>query len=119
MWPEYAKLWDYHHKTPLVPITYEDFEHLSYQDNYFDMVHCVNALDHTVDARQALSELERVCKPGGWIYLRHAPDQKKHYGGMHRFDASTSGFDNGTELVPLDGYDVHLAGDLIVATKQK
>lgn len=92
MQPEYEKLWRQHGKTPLIPVTYEDFEQLSYADESFDVVHCANALDHTDDALQALLELQRICKRGGWIYLRHAPDQMKRYRGMHRWNIS---YDNG------------------------
>lgn len=86
MQPEYQKFWEYHKKTPIVPVTYEDFENLSYDDESFDVVHCVNAIDHTENADKALAEVERVCKRGGWVYLRHSPDQMTEYGGMHRWN---------------------------------
>jgi ubiquinone/menaquinone biosynthesis C-methylase UbiE len=83
---EYDALWAEHNATPIIPIEYQDMENLTYSDNFFDIVHCVNALDHTLDAKKALKEMIRVCKPGGWIYLRHLPDQKKACRGMHAWD---------------------------------
>jgi ubiquinone/menaquinone biosynthesis C-methylase UbiE len=83
---EYDALWKEYNVTPVIPIEYQDMENLTYSDNFFDIVHCVNALDHTLDAKKALKEMIRVCKPGGWIYLRHSPDQMKKYRGMHAWD---------------------------------
>jgi len=83
---EYAPLWEQYDVTPVVEIEYQDMEHLTYPDGFFDIVHCVNALDHTIDARGALQEMFRVCKRGGWIYLRHKPDQRKKWRGMHEWD---------------------------------
>lgn len=82
--PEYvAELAKNNIKT-IVPLEYQDMEHLTYPDEFFDIVHCVNALDHTADPKLALKEMFRVCKKGGWIYLRHYLKQIKH-GGMHRW----------------------------------
>ncbi len=81
--PEYEKLWKAHGANPIVPVEYADMENLPYPDESFDIVHCVNALDHTKDANKALSELTRICRTGGWIYLRHSSNQKKRFGGHH------------------------------------
>ncbi|OHA15778.1 MAG: hypothetical protein A3A10_00045 [Candidatus Tagabacteria bacterium RIFCSPLOWO2_01_FULL_42_9] len=83
---EFASLWKEHNAIPVIPVEYQNIEHLAYPDNFFDIVHCVNALDHTLNPKQALKEILRVCKPGGWIYLRHSPDQMKKYRGMHAWD---------------------------------
>ncbi len=84
LWPEYAAYWG--DKTPLVPIEYQDMEHLTYPDNTVDIVHCRNAVDHTPNPLAAIEEMKRVCKPGGWVYMAHAPGQKTRYGGMHSVD---------------------------------
>jgi SAM-dependent methyltransferase len=89
LWPEYKKYWKHHNKYPIVPIEYQDMEHLTYPDNFFDIVHCVNAVDHTPNLYQAIKEMKRVCKLGGWLYLRHSPGQKTRYGGMHYWDYET------------------------------
>ncbi len=83
---EYAPLWKKYNATPVVPVEYQDMEHLTYPDGFFDIVHCVNALDHTLDARQALKEMLRVCKKCGWIYLRHFPNQRSKLRGMHAWN---------------------------------
>lgn len=120
---EYQKFWEHHNKTPIIPVVYQDFEDLDYADETFDIVHCVNALDHTADAMKALSELIRICKKGGWIYLRHSPYQMDRYGGLHRWNAHVVDgvcvFSNGIENLKLDGFKTHLEGDLIVSIWQK
>lgn len=44
-------------------------EDLPFPDNQFDAVVSVNALDHVKDFKVAISEIHRVLKPGGKIYL--------------------------------------------------
>lgn len=83
---EYKKFWEHHGKLPIIPVVYENMEHLSYPDGAFDIVHCVNALDHSVNADLCLKELMRVCKKGGYVYLRHHPNQRSLHGREHRWD---------------------------------
>lgn len=53
-----------------------DCEHLPYPDNFFDVVYSYGVIHHTPNTEQALSEIVRVCKPGGqikvMIYHRHS-----------------------------------------------
>lgn len=88
---EYAPLWELHQATPIVPVEYQDMEHLTYPDGFFDIVHCANALDHTLYPKKALNEILRICKLGGWVYLYHLPDQRKKYRGMHEWDINEVG----------------------------
>lgn len=69
----------------LIPVKKENMENLSYKDNFFDIVNCCNALDHTTDPIKALSEMYRTTKPGGFIYLRHFPNvgENEGYQGLH------------------------------------
>jgi SAM-dependent methyltransferase len=83
---EYITFWEKSGKSPLVPVVYEDMEHLTYPDEMFDIVHCRNAVDHTPNPLKAIEEMKRVCKKGGWVYMAHAPGQKTRYGGMHSVD---------------------------------
>ncbi len=71
--------------TPVISVTKEDMLHLSYPDNFFDIVHCANALDHCVFPMDAIKEMYRVCKLGGYIHLRHFEDvgESQHYNGFH------------------------------------
>jgi ubiquinone/menaquinone biosynthesis C-methylase UbiE len=64
----------------------ETMEQLSYQDNTFYVVFCVNALDHTRNARTAVEEMIRVCKPGGLVYIECALIQHTTSGGWHYWD---------------------------------
>lgn len=99
----------------LIPIEYQDMENLTYPDEMFDIVHCVNALDHTKDVRKALNEMKRVCKKGGWIYLRHSPNQKNFLKGEHQWNVSLKGFDNGEELIKLDDFKTGTDGFQIIS----
>jgi 2-polyprenyl-6-hydroxyphenyl methylase/3-demethylubiquinone-9 3-methyltransferase len=40
-------------------------ESLPYPDNYFDVVLCVDVLEHIADLNQTIAEIHRVLKPGG------------------------------------------------------
>ena len=42
---------------------------LPYEENFFDFVHCSGVLHHTTDLFKGLSELAKVTKHGGMIYL--------------------------------------------------
>ncbi len=74
--------------TPLIPVEKQNMENLTYPNNFFDIVHCVNALDHTANPIKALKEMYRVCKPGGFIYLRHfvKVGENERYAGMHMWN---------------------------------
>jgi len=66
----------------------QDMERLSYWSGSFDIVHCSNALDHTPDPIRAVLEMVRVCRPGGWVYLRHIRNVglKERYHGPHQWN---------------------------------
>ena len=85
-------------------IGYQDMEKLTYPDNYFDIVYCSNALDHTRDALSAVKEMMRVCKRDGWIYIECWLDQKQT-GYQHYWDAKEDGiFENGTTRFDLKDF---------------
>lgn len=42
---------------------------LPFQDNSFDLITCSHVLEHLTDPFPAISELKRICKPEGYIYL--------------------------------------------------
>lgn len=84
----FDNFWANNKTVPLFPIVVQNMEKLTYADNSFDIVHCVNALDHTVDASSGVKEMIRVCKPGGWVYIdcslfQHSVRKKKHYWDAH------------------------------------
>jgi SAM-dependent methyltransferase len=44
-------------------------ENLPWGDGTFDLITCLDVLEHTPDDRQTMTELRRVSKPGGWMLL--------------------------------------------------
>jgi len=78
-----------------IPVEYQNMTRMRYPDETFDIVHCVNAIDHVLDIRSALHEMNRVCKTNGVIYLRHYQNQgeKKNYCGFHRWNIELSEHD--------------------------
>lgn len=102
---DFGYFWDKYNATPVFPVEVQDMENLTYEDNYFDIVHCINALDHTRDALKALKEFIRVTKVGGWIYIDCALIQKSNRGHRHFWDALEDGkFTNGTDTFDLKDY---------------
>lgn len=84
----------------------QDMEHLSYADKIFDLVICINALDHTPDARQALEELIRV---GKQVYINCAIDQRTRHRKKHYWDAKSDGrFVNPEAEFDLKDYDFEI-----------
>lgn len=80
LYPSDKKKYDWH---VFIPIEQKDMEEMDYFDEVFDIVHCVNAIDHTRNPYKAVKEMKRICKKGGWVYLRHASSQKTLFGGHH------------------------------------
>jgi ubiquinone/menaquinone biosynthesis C-methylase UbiE len=73
---------------PHTPVEKQDMENITYEDKYFDIVHCKNALDHCFDPAQAIKEMVRVCKDNGFIYLHHTAHEGKRlrYHGFHQWN---------------------------------
>jgi SAM-dependent methyltransferase len=44
-------------------------EELPYEDGTFDLITCLDVIEHTPDDLVTLRELRRVCKPGGWLLV--------------------------------------------------
>jgi SAM-dependent methyltransferase len=44
-------------------------EELPWTDQSFDLITCLDVIEHTPDDRPALAELHRVCRPGGWLLV--------------------------------------------------
>lgn len=44
-------------------------EHLPYDDKMFDCVFCLGSLEHFSDISKALTEMKRVVRKDGWIFL--------------------------------------------------
>jgi SAM-dependent methyltransferase len=44
-------------------------EELPWGDDTFDLITCLDVIEHTPDDRATLASLRRVCKPGGWMIV--------------------------------------------------
>jgi SAM-dependent methyltransferase len=44
-------------------------EDLPWEDATFDLITCLDVIEHTPDDRVTLRELRRVCKPAGWLLV--------------------------------------------------
>lgn len=64
---EYAKLFPLRHYTN--KHSQQDGENLTFYDEAFDWVFCVNVIDHTPDPQKMIDEVYRVLKPGGRFYF--------------------------------------------------
>ncbi len=94
-WDEYKEFYPMKGIKQFIPMEKQDMENLTYNDEMFDIVHCANALDHCIDPFKALREMYRVCKIGGWIYLRHIPNEGKtqRYSLQHQWNITKQGED--------------------------
>ncbi len=91
---EYREIFDYHsHPNAINYIPHKvSAEELSkeYPENFFDIVHCSNALDHTQNPYKAILEMERVCRPGGMILIQGFENEAIHedWKGLHQWNIS-------------------------------
>jgi SAM-dependent methyltransferase len=44
-------------------------EELPWEESYFDLITCLDVIEHTPDDRATLRELRRVCRPGGFLLV--------------------------------------------------
>jgi SAM-dependent methyltransferase len=89
---------DYEH------VEVQDMEHLTYPKDSFDLVVCINALDHTPDAQAAIEEMIRVTKK--WIYIDCALIQHTTSGKRHFWDVLEDGtFQSENTLFNIKFYD--------------
>jgi SAM-dependent methyltransferase len=44
-------------------------EELPWEDDTFELITCLDVIEHTPDDRATLTELRRVTKPGGWLLV--------------------------------------------------
>lgn len=60
--------------------------------NSFDLAHARNCLDHGVDPLQAVTAMLNVVRPGGWVYLKHHPNEglNEQWHGLHQWNFSMS-----------------------------
>ena len=70
--------------------------HELYPENTFDMVHMMNALDHSFNPFHGIQEMLFICKVGGKVILRHAENEaiNQKYQGLHQWNLSVSNPEN-------------------------
>lgn len=61
----------------------EKAEKLSFPDNSFDIIYSFTVLEHVADVKKTMSEMIRVVKPGGLIYI-HTPNYLSLYEGHYK-----------------------------------
>jgi SAM-dependent methyltransferase len=64
-----------------------------FQQASFDLVHARNCLDHGIDPFHAVSQMLTLAKPGGFVYLKHHPNEglNEQWHGLHQWNFSMSG----------------------------
>lgn len=89
---KYRKLIKELNLKPSNPVKKQDMTKLTYKNSLFDIVYCDNALDHSQDPYKAVCEMVRVCKPKGYIYLRHIAHegQRRRYHGLHQWNIDST-----------------------------
>lgn len=63
-------------KSPLAMAKF-DVTAIPLENEIFDVVLCSHVLEHVPDDRQAMREIFRVLKPGGWAYLQSPVDKSR------------------------------------------
>lgn len=68
---------------------------LFFPKNSFDIVHCQNALDHSIEPVRCLLQMLEVCRVGGYVMLRHAHNEaeNENYEGFHKWNLTNRGDD--------------------------
>jgi SAM-dependent methyltransferase len=58
----------------------------------FDLAHARNCLDHGLDPFLAVMQMLSVVKPGGYVYLKHRPNEgiNENWHGLHQWNFSIS-----------------------------
>lgn len=88
----YKCLLDRYAISPPIPTQFADAENLSafFEINYFDAVHCANALDHSYNPLNGLIEMLKVVKPSGFVQLGHWDNEAVYekYSGLHQWNIS-------------------------------
>ncbi|MBO8158347.1 class I SAM-dependent methyltransferase [Thermosyntropha sp.] len=110
-------------KPKKVEFTWGSLDNLPYQDEFFDVINCLDVLEHTYDPSKIIQEFARVLKPGGQVFItaptRYGELEQRIYESiegnlfpamlhMHHFDReilnelfSKCGFKE-VEIIPFD-----------------
>lgn len=87
---QYKQLYAKYGVVPPVATRLSDFEEIDnvFPQEYFDLVHVKNALDHSYDPMAGLHAMLRVCKRGSMVFLAHVENEaeRENYQGMHQWN---------------------------------
>lgn len=71
-----------------------DAHQLPFRDGIFDGVVCLNAFEHFRDPLKVVSEIQRVLRPGGFVYVLTAFLQPYHMKPHHYYNVTPNGLRN-------------------------
>ena len=92
-------------------------EQLPWEADTFDLITCLDVLEHVPDDRMALTELRRVCRPGGWLVMTvpayqalwsYHDEANRHYRRYERATLRTAIADTGWRLERLTFFNTLL-----------
>lgn len=99
--PFYATLLARHGVTPPVATRFAPVEDLLLfvPEGCYDLVHCRNALDHSLDPLRGIEQMLAAARVGGAVLLRHFADEavREHYTGLHQWNLALR--DGGSRFV--------------------
>ena len=91
---EYDRILDRYQITPLVRTRKLAGEHLTdqFDENSFGLVFARNCIDHSLDPEQAIVQMIKVARKGGFVLLEHRPNEaeNENYEGLHQWNFSMS-----------------------------
>jgi SAM-dependent methyltransferase len=98
-------------------------EELPFQDGTFDLITCLDVIEHTPDDRATLASLRRVARPGGWLLVTVPAYQSlwsrhdvanHHFRRYSRLLLKGAGVTAGWELVRMTSFNSLLLGPAAV-----
>ncbi|MBN4051290.1 class I SAM-dependent methyltransferase [bacterium AH-315-M05] len=78
-----------------------DIHNIIYDDDFFDVILCFHVLDHVKDDKQAMRELFRVLKYGGWAIIQSSIDINRD-----------KTFEDSSAITPQDRLRIYAQSDL-------
>lgn len=72
-----------YYKLKAAKVYSSECENLPFEDSFFDLIWAWTALEHVRDISQSFSEINRVSRPGGWVFLA-MPDTRQFWEGHYK-----------------------------------
>lgn len=93
-------------------------EHMGFPDDNFDCVMCISVIEHMPDDRPALTELQRITKPGGYLLLSfdftgHDQPPTHHQARLYNAEGVQAIADHLSQCEPIEPLDYTYDGDHI------